>query len=197
MAAASGQRDLHGVRGRGDGTDARADGADVETRFAVRGQDPGQALQHTLADDGEGSAGQALLCGLEDDPDAAGEGDVVVGAVDLTGLAGHQTVDGDGGAGHDRGVHVMSAGVGHALGGGGVVQTGALGQGQGVDVRPQTQHQRSLADVHVRTGVLQLDRAQSVVGEQLEDPLGGAVLLVGELGMLVQIPAEGHQIRLQ
>ena len=66
--------DLDAVRGGGDGTDEQADLPDVAARVAVQREDLVDALQPATVDDLVRSAGDDLLRGLEDQPDAEAGG---------------------------------------------------------------------------------------------------------------------------
>ena len=93
----------------------------------------------------------------------------------------------------------MAAGVAHAVGGRAVGHVLAVLDGQGVQIRPQPDQVvgagavgEDVAD-RARAGPQHLG-VQSRAGQGVHHQLGGAVLLVADLGMGVEIAADGDQI---
>lgn len=120
-----------------------------------------------------------LLSGLEQDQNVAVQ--PILHPIQLTGDPG-----GDGG------VHIVAAGVHDPLMDGGKGRAGMLGQRQGVDVRPHAQGPglpRVDAD---KAAVQRADGAQlqPVPGQKFPDAAGGLHLLIAQLRMPVDIPAE-------
>ena len=111
---------------RGDRADLERDLAGVGPRVAVQRVDLAQVLQHAAVDGVHRTAGAGLLGGLEDQPYAAGQ------QVLVTQPGQHQSD-----AEHDRGVHVVPAGVADAGHRRGVVDGLGVWDGQRVDVGAQ------------------------------------------------------------
>ncbi|GAA3129930.1 hypothetical protein GCM10017687_51570 [Streptomyces echinatus] len=160
----------------------------------MHGEDPVDALEHAVRDGVQGTAGQHLLGGLEEQPHRAGQQ-----------ALGVQVGEDQSGAEDDGGVHVVAAGVGPVRHGRPV---GAFGlgvrDGQGVDVGAQREQRfgRPLAlgepdvahesgsgaeDAGLEPGLLQprLDRG------------GGAELLVAQFRVHVQVATEGDEFGVQ
>ncbi|RPK92834.1 hypothetical protein EES46_07905 [Streptomyces sp. ADI98-10] len=188
VPAGSVERDLQPVAGRGDGPDPQPDPPDVHLRVAVHADDPPDAFQHPGRDRVDRTAGEDLLGGLEDQPHGVGQQPLPVEPGE------HESRPEHGG-----GVHVVPAGV-RPVGHGGPVGHARLGvrDRQRVDVRPQRQHGRHPVPLPHVTHEPGPDgenlRLQPGLLQPVLDGGGGTELLVAELGMHVQIPAEGDQL---
>ena len=92
----------------------------------------------------------------------------------------------------DGGVHIVAAGVHDSLVDGGERSAGMLGQRQGVDIRPHAQGPGFSCVDADKAAVQRADGAQlqSVPGQKFPDAAGGLHLLVAQLRMPVDIPAE-------
>jgi hypothetical protein len=185
VPARPGHPHLDLVAGGRDRAGADAELAGVQPGVAVQGEHP--------ADLGEGAgldhverAGRGLLRGLEDEPDPPGE-------LALGGLGGQEQPRAD----QHGDVHVVAAcvaGVRHRRDVGDVL---LVGHRERIEVRAQSHHRsfgiRVLvrADIDVKPGALGEDhRAQARRRQAQRDPAGGPVLVVGELGVHVQVAPE-------
>ena len=101
VAARARQGDHGQVGGRGDRAGLEPDGADIEFRLAVQADDRVDPIEAVVGDDIECAARYPLLGGLENEPDRSGELVAMVREVERR-------------AQHDRGVHVVAAGMGNA-----------------------------------------------------------------------------------
>ena len=164
---------LHG----GDLT-AGEDGVDVHADGALHPR------HDALTDHGLGALAQ-LLGGLEDEAD---------GAAELLGVRVeifHRSQQ----HGH---VVVVAAGVHDALVDAGKIQTGLLHNGQGVHIGAQ-QHRVAALKLAALQVAVQARGIETVVGDsrlvQLPaDAVGGLKFLEADLGMQMELAAEGHQL---
>lgn len=190
VAAGAVEGDLEAVAGGGDGAHPEADLPGVDPGVAVDGDDPADALQDPGLDRVGGTAGQDLLGGLEDQPHGVRQEALAVE------LGEDQSGAEDGG-----GVDIVSAGVG-AVGHGGAVGDGLdVGDGQRVEVAADRQHGQALgpgADVTDEPGAGRQDLRREAGRLQAGLERGGRTeLLVPELGVHVQVPAEGDEFGAQ
>ena len=190
MAASPVHGDLEAVGGRheraGPGADGTGDaGQQVLGQRDVRHRD---ALEQAVVDHVLG-AFAGFLGGLEQRDE---------GPVPLVAMAGHERGH-PGHGGHVQVVaagvidrHLVAAGVG-SCGGAREGRAGGLAQRQRVEFA--TEQDGGAAAVgqdahHARAADAGLDR-EAVLPEFVGDPLGGAVLSVGEFGLAVQVLVEG------
>ena len=177
------QRDVDPVAGGGDRAGAQADLPDRHRRVAVQRERPGGAVEDAGGDHLGGAAGHGLLGRLEDAAHRAGQ------PVER----GQRQRD----AQDDGGVHVVPAGVAEALAGGGVRHVLEVGQRQRVDVGAQ--HDDRVARRRRRRPARCPVGSRRGVSPALAQPLleEGRRLELGEgqLGVGVQVPAGGDQLR--
>ena len=184
VPAGTGQGDLDGVRGRGERAGAHADQAGRQLRVAVQRVDRGDVLERAGGDHLGRAGRHALLGGLEDQPDPAGEFAL---AVELR--------EGQAQSEQDRRVYVVTAGVRDVLHRGPVRHVLGVLQRQGVQVGPEGDHPVALADVAEHAVALrQQPRRQAGDGQLAGDQGGGLELRAGRLRVRVDVPANGYQI---
>ena len=171
------------------GPDLEGDPAGVGPRVAVQRVHLGDVGEHAAVDGVQGAARARLLGGLEDQPDAAGQQALLA-----------QPGEHDPDAEQDRRVHVVAAGVGHARHLRGEVDRAAVRDRQGVEVGAQADQALALLveavrdDVAPRAGADRQDLGHQADGlEDLDHPRGGAVLGVADLGVGVQVAADGDE----
>ena len=192
VTAGAAQGDVHLVDRGGNRPDLEGDLADIGSRVAVQRVDLGQVVQHAALNRVEGSPRAGLLRRLEDQPDASGQQVKVP-------EPGQHDADSE----QDRGVHVVPACVANSGVLGGVVDVLAVGDGQGVDVGAQS---------HQTGGVVEATRQHIAVGagadgkhlrhqpgplELVDDESCGAMLVVSDLRMGVNIAPDGDQALIQ
>ncbi len=141
-----------------------------------------ELLDPALADDVERAAGHQLLGRLEDQPDPARQ---------RVGVGG----EGQPGAQHHRGVHVVAAGVADAVVARAVGHVLLVLQRQRVDVRAQADDDVALAELADQAGpALQHLGRQPRVHEPVDQQPGRPPLLTAQLGVGVHVAAEGDQV---
>ena len=189
VPAGPGHAHLDLVAGRGDRARAHAELARVEPRVAVQREDPADRRDPARREHVERAAGR-LLGGLEDEPDPSGQHA-------RGGLLGQEQA----GSEQHGGVHVVAAGMADVRHGRAVRDVLVVRHRQRVEVCPERNDRpfgiRNLlrADVDEQAGSLGQDhRPQARRGQAQRDPAGGAVLVVGQLGMRVQVAAELDQL---
>jgi hypothetical protein len=175
------EHQFHGVGGRGDGSDPHPDPADLEPGIAVQGEHPRDVVHRTRGDHIDGTAGHDLLGVLEDQPDADRQ------FVHLG--------EGQGGAEQDRGVRVVTAGVGYPGDGRGERPAGVLLQRERIHIGAQGQAWPRRADIADQTGAGgQFARFQTGLHQPGLDEFGGAVLGAGQFRIGVDVAAPADQI---
>ena len=184
VPAGAGQLDVDRVGGRGERARAHADQAGRQLRVAVQRVDGGDVLESAGRDQLGRSGGNRLLGALEDQADPARE----------PALAG-ELLQGQAEAEHHRGVHVMTARVrdlGHRRLVGHVLE---VLQRQRVEVGPERDHPVTLADVADHAVALgQQTGRQAGHGELTGDQGRRLELVVGRLGVRVQVPSNGYEL---
>ncbi len=158
------------------------DDPDVQLRFAVQPDDRADTVEATVDDHVECATGNALLRRLEQQAHRTGQLVAMVGEVERC-------------AEHDRGVDVVSAGVGDAGVPAGVGHRLLVLHRQGVEVRPEREC-RPLRPVIGWVDVADEPGAdgespglQTGEEESLLDQFGRGVLGAAEFGVSVQVAA--------
>jgi hypothetical protein len=185
VAARAGQLDLDRVRGRGERAGAHPDQAGRQLRVAVQREDRGDVLERAGRDHLRRPGRERLLGGLEDQPDPAGQ-------LTALGELGQRETE----AQHDRGVHVVAAGVRHVLHGRAVRHVLEVGQRQRVQVGPEGDHPVALTDVADQTVAFgQHLRLEAGHRELPGDQCGSFELVVRAFRMRVNMAPNRYQLR--
>ncbi len=179
VPARPGQPHQHLVAGRGNRPRPEPHLPHGKPRVAVERENPVDPFQTARVDHFAGPSRQFL--GRLEQPDPAGQ---------RTGplLLGEEQAGGQ----HDRGVHVVSAGVCHARDSRPVGNVLLVVEGQRVNVGTQC-HRRTLTGTDIAdqpSALGETQRFEPGVDEPLLDPLRRAVLRKSELGMPVKVAAE-------
>ena len=189
VPTAAAQDDVDLVDGRGDRPDLEGDLADVGPRVAVQRVDLGQVVQHPALDGVERSARAGLLRRLEDQPDAPGQ------QIKIAEPRQHHA-----GAEQNRGVHVVPAGVTDARDSWRRSRRScrrAIGSASMSARRPTSPAESvEAARQHVAVGAGangQHFGDQSDPLELVDDESGGAMLVVSDFRMGVDVPPDGDQ----
>ncbi len=177
------QRDLDLIGRRRDRARPHRDLADRQPRVAVQREDPRHARQRTGRDRVDRAAGHQLLGGLEDQPHTDRQ-------------FGHRRQR-QRRSEQDRGVRVVTAGMGDVGHHRRVRRAGPLGHRQRVHVGPQRDPRPVLgpevAGQPCSAG--QHLRVEARVGQMGGDELGGRELLSPQLGVGVDVPAPARRGR--
>ena len=175
------------VGSRRDRARLEADRADVEFRLAVHPDDCADAVEPTVADHVERTAGHPLLGRLEHEADRSGQVVAVMGEVQRR-------------AQHDRGVHVVPAGVGDARMPAGVRDVLVVGHRQCVEVGAQREQLLEPAGGVRRSEIAhepgtdcQTTRFEPGQAESFLDQLGGCMLGAAELRMGVEVASQSDE----
>ena len=175
----------HGQRvgGAGERALAQADAADVEARVAVQAEDVGDALERTGGDQVQRTTGHDLLGGLEQQPHASGQQ-----------AAGGDLRQREPGADEPGGVDVVAAGVRDA-GDGAPPRVGdQVVDRQRVEVGAQRDQPAAVADLGQHSPALGSRDGPAGVLERGHDLVGGALLGPAQLGVGVEVAAEGDEL---
>ena len=156
--------------------------AQLERRPQVAAVDEVHAVHDAGVDHRLGAAGRDLLGVLEQEADLAGRALLVPQQRRR--------------AQEHRRVAVVPAGVHDAVALGREVHAALLADRQGVDVGPQRDHGRALAQPRQHAGLRRALRRQSELLEALRDPRRRRVLVEARLRMAVQVPPPLHDLRL-
>jgi hypothetical protein len=182
VPAGAGEGDVHPVAGRGDGAGAQADAAGRERRVAVQGEGAGGPVQHAGGDHLGRAAGHVSSAGWKTQRTVPGRSPSSARA--------SATPEQDGG------VHVVPAGVAGVLAGGGVGTSLRSASGSASMSARSTTTGSPEPDLDDQPGAAgsrwgsQAGVAQPLLEEGRRLELG-----VGELGVGVQVPADGDQLR--
>jgi len=183
VTAGAAQRHLEVVGGAGDRALAEPHLPDVEARVAVQPEDPVDARERAVLDQRQRSPGHHLLRRLEEQPHPAGQLPELVHACDR-----------DRGADQRGGVHVVAAGVGHALDRAGPGVVGEVRDRQRVQVGAQRHRRSVVADLGDQAGARQRAHPPAGARQPRLRERGGADLPPGQLRVGVQVTAQRDEL---
>ena len=176
------QQHVERVGSTGERALAQADRAHVQTRVGVQPEDAGDAVDRAGLDRHQRTAGHDLLGGLEDEADPSRE---------LVGDRREREPRPE----QRRGVHVVTARVGHPRDGAGPRVVGPVLDREGVQVGTQGDHRsRTGPDVDDQPVARKCPRDQAGLVETLGDDRRGPLLRPGELRVGVQVATELDQL---